>query len=531
MFSHLNNYPEQFLNSLSPAELEKMAENCFTSKAKNYELLAKIVPKFHRYQLCPLGHAIHLLESKAIDVMISNFNNETLECLRDNKYSNILSSLWEQINTHHPDFSLSEKKQKIIDIADSLFGQVNIITEQDIEIYAKLVSPIKFGLFLIKNREKLVNITIPDDIYATEAFNPLYQKRYFSSLADVLLSRSYSADYSSEEIRKAYTKLSKHNNFTQSIIHSTAYNILEGNNIRILLTKEFAAGLYDPLKNTVIIGSPFDRFTLESVIIHELAHYVLFQNNPQGIPFSLSRITFLELSQDDLYGHHTNTRNYPDTQFVDNTNNDIKIVLQYEKAAKKLLLKAASLLGIQSNELENYTLSKDMILYLKDNSFLDLFLDNFEAKINVTQPSLSKKKVFFEAFYNKQQGVFEEACPIVNFTDTSVKDITTFARETFLPYLVQKLNLTSGQIFFLERIADFAKLKDIYDCPASFFNKDCSYSKYYIELIVRCPELSVTDIEKDLIDSCADLEQFWHEHVSPTIGNITSTHELSLLFV
>lgn len=178
------------------------------------------------------------------------------------------------------------------------------------------------------------------------------------------------------------------------------------------MTKEFAARLYDPLKNTVIVGSPFNRFTLESVIIHELAHYVLFQNNPQGIPFSLSRINFLELSQDDLSGHHTNTRNYPDTQFVDNTNNDIKILLQYEKAAKKLLLKAASLLGMQSNELENYTLSKDMILHLKDNSFLDLFLDNFEAKINVTQPSLSKKKVFFEAFYNQQQGVFEEACPI-----------------------------------------------------------------------------------------------------------------------
>ena len=84
------NYPDSILRSFNSAELEKIVENSFTSKTKDYKLLAAIIPLLGDQQLCPFFHAVSILEDKAIEVMIKNFHCGHITNLYK---SNILSLL------------------------------------------------------------------------------------------------------------------------------------------------------------------------------------------------------------------------------------------------------------------------------------------------------------------------------------------------------------------------------------------------------------------------------------------------------
>jgi hypothetical protein len=106
---------DEVLNLFSREELEKLAENCFTSKTKNYDLLAKLTKKLCAGQLCPLFHAISILEADAVEIMLDNYRQEALYGLKTYRMNDALSKLWQQIHSaKHGDMNVVEKRKNIV---------------------------------------------------------------------------------------------------------------------------------------------------------------------------------------------------------------------------------------------------------------------------------------------------------------------------------------------------------------------------------------------------------------------------------
>ena len=94
------------------------------------------------------------------------------------------------------------------------------------------------------------------------------------------------------------------------------------------------------------------------------------------------------------------------------------------------------------------------------------------------------------------------------------------------------MNLSNNQIWFLERIADLVnREKDIYDIASSYYGSDKpNYHQYYVELIVRYPELKASGMDQDILDSFAQLVQFYDDYVLPEIqGQVDSILEQKCL--
>jgi hypothetical protein len=122
MFTNLINYPDNILQKFNAEELEKIAENCFTSKTKNYELLAKITPFFGCGQICPLLHAVSILEVKAIEVMIDNYRDDLIVALRE---YDVLGHLWFSSNIEKPKDIKTEQ-------LDNLYNLTYMISDYEI---------------------------------------------------------------------------------------------------------------------------------------------------------------------------------------------------------------------------------------------------------------------------------------------------------------------------------------------------------------------------------------------------------------
>lgn len=187
-------------------------------------------------------------------------------------------------------------------------------------------------------------------------------------------------------------------------------------------------------------------------------------------------------------------------------------------------------------------MSKDFILYLKDNSLIDLFF-------NHPQPTLSQKKSVAQAFHQYMEEFYPDNCPnqsfylqklyktttcSINFADyikelgacalDSFESQTDFVKNYYLSYYKEKMGLTDNQAWFLERIADFMnREKDIYDVRSSYYGeKNPNYHQYYVELIVRYPELKASGMDQDILDSFSGLARFFSDHLSPKIQEQTN---------
>lgn len=550
-FNNVIQYTDAFLNSIDSSDLERLVENCFTSKTKNYELLAKLTAKLGTYQLCPLHHAIRILEEKAVEVMLSNYRNSSIEEIKSPHYS--LSLIWNQIEEPiQYNMSMSTKKEKILYIADQFLSLKENVTKSDLENYAKVASlPKLFKLMLDKkvNLEQM-NLNFPQ--YEVEYHKPMLIGSKYNSIEDVLLTHTYSYSKNISEVRQIYSNLLHNSKMASDVMHYTAINIIEGDNLKIFFGPKFEGfeGGYIPFLNYVIINPTSGKFSSESIAIHELSHYALCNINPNTgcAPFDISKLNYFSSTQDDLYGHHINNQVSIDTKevkFFQDFKTDATIFLQYEQAAKLVIIKAGKLLGISEDKFDPYVFSKDFILCLKDNSLIDLFL-------NAQNFTLSQKKVFAQAYHqyleefypgqcvNKQVNfeslINSETCPVelsyeyissLRFDDQdNFYNQVSFVKDYYFSYYKNSINLTENQNWFLERIADLVnREKDIYDIRPSYYNENSpSYYQYYIELIVRYPELKSSGMDQDILDSFVGLEQFFDDNISPKIQGMISEY-------
>ena len=520
-------YDDVVIDNLTPSELEKIAENCFTSKTKNYELLARITQRLVPHMYCPLRLAIDLLESKAVKVIIDNYSPEMLNGLNSYVEYYGLKSLMEQLhNFQDSDMSIKDKKQHSFSIAKSLLKHKKVINEEDLSTFAQVASIQEFLDFLLEQQIDLskMNMTMPLH-YAIEGQKPLLQGMNYKSIEDVLLMHTYSLDKSQQEIRMLYSNLLNSSKIATSIMHYTAVNLIKGDDLKIVYIANFTGG-YIPHLNIVAIGEMLDNFAPEAVTIHELCHYTLFSLFPShGMPFNVSNIKLLEQPKDDVYGYHLNSTAISKPSEI---NIELENLLTYERAAKQVIVKAGQLLGMTEEEFTPYLLSKDFMQYLKDNSPIDLFYDNFVQGYNLSaEMGLSSKKSFADAYYAAAQGRYETTCPIRNNGpfDQEVKfsDMVQFAREQYFPYIIREFSLSNSEIFFLERIAELLnRAKDIYDCPSSYHNKDCPHLAYYQELIVRSAELRANNIDEQTLASFSLLDAYWTENIDPLINHAKS---------
>jgi hypothetical protein len=538
MFNNFIEYSDAVLNVLSPSDLERIVENCFTSKTKNYELLAKITPKLGEYQLCPFHHAIRILEADAVKVMLENYSEDALNIIKNSinsEYYPMLLTVWEQTNSaKHIDMTITERKEKIVMIAKQLFNLKENITESDLRSYAEVAPLIDFHKLLLEKKVDLsqMNLTLPQ--YEILEHKPLLKGMNYNSIEDILLMHTYAQNKTQQEVRTIYTNLLNNSKIASDIMHFTAINLVKGDDLKIIFTPNeynFNGG-YAPLNNIIAIGEMFGKFTFESVMIHELGHYVLFSAFPasQGTPFDLSKLRLLQTTPDDIYGYHLNNKKTSEDttkeiKFFKEAHKDLDTFLKYEQGAKEVFTKAGELLGLKRESFEPYVLSKDFILFLKDNSFIDLFMHNLEIGFGnpPIENNLSRVKVFAEAYHSYAQGIFEDTCPnqlpkTWYNPDIKFQDMVIFTEEQYFPYIIEKLSLNEDKIWFLERIAELLnRAKDIYDCPSSYFNEECNYSAYYQELAVRYAELKASGTSQELLNSFSGIAQAWEEGVTPTI--------------
>jgi hypothetical protein len=538
MFHNYLNYSDAFLDSLSPEELKKIAENCFASKTKHYEVLAKVVPKMGYTQSCVLRHAVELLEDAAVEVILDNYDLDNMRDLENYGTEGVMRMLWIQAKYfNQKGLPMREKREKIATIAKLLFEHKQEVTKGDLEMYSQ-VATLEDLISVLKNSSTPAPSSILEHYYSVD-LEPLHKGLRYSSIEDVLLMRSYSKDKSEQDIRQIYSNLLNSSKVASDIMHLAAINIINGDDLKIIFSNN--TGMYLPLRNIIYSGG-FDGFSTESIVIHELGHYALFSIFPgsNGAPFETSRIDLQKTTQDDIYGYYLNTKG---SMFTEELHGDTDKFFQYEKGAKQVIVKAGEMLGLNNDELAPYLVSKDFIHFFKDNTFIDLFLDNFELRNNATTlHSLSRKTVFAEAllsyqkegidgvcvnstvdlFYNQGQ---PEICP-TNCTDVSwvagYDKVVEFVQIHYFPYIIERFSVNKEEMRFLERVADLVgQARDFYECapsPERFScHIDCYYNGYYRELIVRYAELKADDASPEILSAFSGLTEYWQDNISPII--------------
>ena len=475
--------------------------------------------------------------------MLMNYRNESINYIKNTCYGDMLkSALWNQIEAPLSyNMTINTKKTKILNIADRLLPLGNI-TKNDLENYAKVASLPKLFKLIIERKVNIAEMNLIFPQYEVEYHQPLMKGSRHNSIEDILLTHTYSYSMNLTEVRSIYSNLLNNSKMASDVMHYAAINIINGDDLKIFFGPKFEGfeGGYIPFLNYVIVNPSYAKFTNENVAIHELSHYALCNLNPNTrcAPFDISKLSFLNSAQDDLYGYRLNS-NMGEVKFFQELKDDASIFLQYEQAAKLVFIKAGKLLGLSEEEFAPYSFSKDFILYFKDNSLIDLFFNS---------PSLtfSQKKVNSQAYYqyinefypeqsiNKQLNFedlksYYELCPVkVNFEyisllrfeeNDNVRNQIDFVKDYYFSYFKDQKNLTDNQVWFLERMADLVnREKDIYDIKSSYYNEHApNYYQYYVELIVRYPELKASNMDQDILDSFSGLIQFWECNVSPLI--------------
>lgn len=623
MFENIIDYPDSILRELNAAELEKIAENCFTSKTKNYELLAKVTKYFHCGQICPLLHAVSILEVDAIQVMIDNYHDVLLSTLSS---SDVLSHLWlvtdiyttedqlkiqknqisslqwkiydfwikmmsniedsikaglkdiknveselgllkefysntnkymseiqntalkisHSIKGNNLDMTRDEKKEKIAKIAKILFKHTSTLTQVDLENYAKVAPVAEFNKLLLDKKVNLSNMTLSLPLYDIAAQEPLMNGMNYNSVEDILLMHTYSQNKTQVEVRNIYSNLLNQSKISSDIMHIAALSILKGNDLKIIFDPT-TAGFYAPMENIIWIGALEGMFTDESIAIHEFGHNAISLLYPYSnmMPFDVSKLNLLKSMQSDNYGYHLNISSTKNTSFIDEAQNDVNKFFKYELAAKQVFVKAGELLGLKSKAFDKYILSKDVILFLRDNSPIDLFMVKLEEKFGLQNNELSRKMAIFDAYTAHVQKRYEDSCPVPSFKAMIIDDKTSnftiesylkdsltyeeikgFVLDIYIPLLIDNFGLNEHRIFFLERIAQLVALgKDIYGCPASYetINYEgvkCNTDAYYQELMVRQAEFDAVNLDQNLLSSFDSLLACWEEDTSPLVEQL-----------
>ena len=362
-----------------------------------------------------------------------------------------------------------------------------------------------------------------------------------NKIIDLLLSHSYSEDISVEKIAAIYQKLYNLHPIAKEMLGYAAHLIAEHNDIKIIFGSDLVSS-YNRDTNTILIDSNFqkeDVFNIESVVIHEIGHFV----NHQLFDFDYSPFNITSLKSllaklahkyqeylADPYNFEILSLDGLQKDAADLITNDkfqefLKIFKIYEDAAREPMNEAAALLKFNVSEYAEYPYTQQYTEYFKDHTAIDLFTVNGGLSIhrnkevlnNSTKPTKGLDDNIFDNFYRiytEEEIHCKPANPLK--AELSREQITSWGMEEYLPKLVSDLQLNPKDIHFLHRIGDYVQRdKHILKEDTNHRTDSAKVNQKYAELIVRCMEWEAAGIPQ--ASSCKKLNDFHMNYVSPYI--------------
>ncbi|KIE05083.1 hypothetical protein NF27_EY01790 [Candidatus Jidaibacter acanthamoeba] len=521
---YLTQYPAQIFKNFSENVKNELAEEAI--RQKDYQGLEYILKNSNDFNLF-IYSAIEALDVKAIEI-ICNFDAAKKD-IHDWHLEKVLSFGIEHEESFK--FSYEKIKQDKSDILKLLIKAKPALNIQDLQILSYIVNKEEFEEICKLKEIDASNFkgyeTLDLAHYHFDGKAPLLKlsgNEYCADTIDLILSRTYSEEVSQTKLKEIYNNLFNLDPISKEMLSYLAMQIAKGDSIKFIF-ENGATPFYSSAQNIIKIDTKFldnPIFPIDSVIIHEIGHYYydhLFKND--ALPFDRAQLeniyqykekVFQEKSKDVFYILENITEYIPLFEFY-------KRIKDYENQAKKPIYKAAEILKVDTQFMEDYVLSENYSEYFKQNSIIDLFLINSLFNYNfehnapldeVLPDSLVKSllDIYFEYSAPKGQCIYSN-----NFfrEEITTKEMEKWAMETFLPHMINELGLSSTQIHFLERIADYINREPV---QYSEFSQDNDFEKH-TELIVRYTELKAAGIEQDLIDSFSGLVEFHNKYVTP----------------
>ena len=202
--------------------------------------------------------------------------------------------------------------------------------------------------------------------------------------------------------------------------------------------------------------------------------------------------------------------------------------LEYEKAAKQPVAKAAELLGFDKEFLGKYTVSDSFAEYFKHFSTLHLF-GGLESKSHSIGAQLALTNM-----YTQHGGQSANQCAVINHLTDTVDQVNKWAT-TYRLQVTAERELTTNQMYFLNRIADWVERDTLLyndpsfspgagKCNAALYQT--IENKLQVELIVRYLELmAIPGFDPDLYNSFSELAQYHTRHNKPEAETAFAAHK------
>ncbi|MBA8666692.1 hypothetical protein H1Q59_02145 [Holosporaceae bacterium 'Namur'] len=521
---YLTQYPEPIFKNFSENVKNELATEAI--KQKDYQGLEYILKNSDDFNLF-IYSAIAALDVKAVE-MICNFDAAKKD-IHDWHLEKVLSFSIEHEESFK--FSYEKIKQDKSEILKLLIKAKPTLNIQDLQILSYVANKKEFEEICKLREIDPSNFkgyeTLDFAHYHFDDKVPLLKlsgNEYCADLIELILSRTYSEEIPQVKLKEIYNNLFELDPISKEMLSYLAMQIAKGDSIKIIF-ENGAIPFYSLAQNIIKIDTKFLNnpiFTIDSVIIHEIGHYYydhLFKN--EALPFDRAQLENIYQYKEKIFKEKSNDIFYILDNIIEYTPlfEFYQRIKDYENKAKKPIYKAAEILKVDARFMEKYVLSEDYLEYFKQNSIIDLFLINslFNYKFEHNAPldevlpdSLVKSllDIYFEYSAPKDQCIYSN-----NFfaEELNIKEMEKWAMENFLPHMVNELGLSSTQIHFLERIADYINRKPF---QYSEYSQDNDFEKY-VELIVRYSELKAAGIEQDLIDSFSGLVEFHNKYATP----------------
>lgn len=530
----------------SPAILQRFPDPTKTALAKtaikrgDYDGLKHILP-YIKYPVLLVEEAIsHRLDIEAVKILSAHKAFAYDLSFRPDLFPQLL-------NIKSFAFAYEEQEQRKTEIFKILMNAQIIFTSEALTLFATRISQEEFDKFCQDKKIDLADYAELDLSHyashqAVRTLKPIYDisTNPIPTLIDTILSRTFCTEGATEkQFRAAYQKILDADPIAKQMLVYLALQIAKGNTIKLIFDPN-TDSRYTMLSNTIDIQTSFYSFldrdrtrdvdNIEADIIHEVGHffyYCLF--NHEAMPFNAASlmdklsISFIKTIKNDEFISEDHIWFY-----AQDRDNIAQFIERYESAAKQPIYKAAELLRFDTTRLDKYKLTEEYTEFFKQKSVIDVFYLNAavassstpqESQIQSALPasasSVIKSLQDIYIAFGAEKGTSVNFAMLHNtFLQSPEKQLVDWALETFLPQVIQELALTPKQVHFLERIADYINRGEHMYSPES---TNPNTHEQYAELIVRYPELKVTDMDPELLASFDGLVAWHNEYASPLV--------------
>lgn len=323
----ISKYPSNILKTFSEASLYHFARQAIIEqdyaslkhvmKSVNEDLLKE---KHFLVNYNALQRAIEELDVKAVKIILEEISD--LSILTNNRMSfgkELVKDNDIKKWIHIEDY---ESKRKEILKLYLEFMPKEGITMEILQFLSEVLSKKNF-----ENFYKIKGINLKDETfkdlnlkhYEAEDYPLLKLNSNNQNVTNILLSKTYSKDMTFEQVNKIYHKLYNLHPISNEMLKYSAHLISENNDIKIIFADNVTSS-YHHLSNKIFIDTNFLKepiFNIESVVIHELGHFVYKQIfDFEAAPFN---ITPLKTIKSNFYYKH---KDYMNDSYVQNILSD-----------------------------------------------------------------------------------------------------------------------------------------------------------------------------------------------------------------